>query len=384
MTAGLHFAWLQLTKRKSHFAAATAGVAFAVTLMLGQIGLRDSLLDTSTRLYSSLQADIVMTSWQYQFQQGAGNVPERRIFQARGVPGVASASGIQIGWAGLKNPLDYQVRQIVLIGIKPSDGELFLSGQTANFESLREPDTFFFDTNSREMFGPFARWVRQAGRAPVEVWQRRGNIVGLFELGPGFATDGHLITSDLTFRRVTAGIASPLPALGLIRLQPSADPQHVLSALRSSLPRDVRFSLLKDFLAEEKEFWLRTSPIGFVFTVGLLIGLVVGSVVVYQILYTDVSNHLWEYATMKAMGYRDGQLFSLVILQSILMSLIGFLPGCLIAKAVFAITHLYTLLPLEMTSLRLLQVYSLTFLMCCGSGMLAMLTLRSADPAEIF
>ncbi|MEO8025498.1 MAG: ABC transporter permease DevC [Bryobacteraceae bacterium] len=384
MTPGLHLAWLQLTKRKGHFFAAIAGVSFAVTLMLGQIGLRDSLLETSTRLYSRFRADIVMTSWQYQFQQGSGALPERRIVQVLGVPGVLSCAPVRIGWAGLKNPVDHQIRQIVLLGIQPGETVLDFDGQTTGFEALREPDTFLFDSDSRAMFGPLADQARRSGTIPIEVSQRQGRIVGLFELGPGFATDGHLITSDLTYRRVTAGIATPLPALGLIRVQPGSDVTQVIERLRESLPRDVRFVSAADFQEQERQYWLRTSPIGFVFTAGLLIGLVVGAVVVYQILYSDVSNHLWEYATMKAMGYRDRQLFLLVVEQSILMSIIGFIPGCLIAKGIFVVTHRATLLPLELSAARLSEVYFLTLLMCCLSGALAMFVLRSADPADIF
>ena len=119
MTAGIHLAWLQLTEQKGHFAAALAGVAFAVTLMLGQIGLRDSLLTTATRVYSHLNADIVMTSWQYQFQQGTGVIPEERFAQALAVPGVVSCMPLQIGWAALKNPVDNQEHQIVLLGVDP-------------------------------------------------------------------------------------------------------------------------------------------------------------------------------------------------------------------------------------------------------------------------
>lgn len=384
MTAGPHLAWLQLTKRKGHFVAATAGVSFAVTLMLGQIGLRDSLLETSTRLYASMRADIVMTSWQYQFQQGSGVIPERRIAQALAVPGVVSSAPVRIAWGALRNPEDHQVRQIVLIGVSPSDQLFHLDGQTTTLRALQEPDTYLFDAHSRAMFGPLATMVRRSGRVPIELSQRQGEIVGLFELGPGFATDGHLITSDLTFRRVTAGISSPLPALGLIRLAPGAERAEVMERLRTALPPDVRFVAFPEFLEQERQYWLRTSPIGFVFTAGLLIGLVVGSVVVYQILYTDVSNHLWEYATMKAMGYRDQQLFLLVVEQSILMSVLGFIPGCLIAKVIFVITHNATLLPLDLLPARLTEVYILTLLMCTGSGMLAMLALRSADPADIF
>ena len=110
----------------------------------------------------------------------------------------------------------------------------------------------------------------------------------------------------------------------------------------------------------------------------------VGSVVVYQILYSDVSNHRAEYATMKAMGYRDGQLSLLVMRQAVLMSVLGFIPGALLADAIYTITRNATLLPLQMTAVRSAQVYLLTLIMCAGSGAFAMLALRKADPAEIF
>ena len=136
MTAGTYLAWRQLSKQKGHFAAALAGVAFAVTLMLGQIGLRDSLLATATRLYLHLKADIVLTSWQYQFQQGTGVITERRFAQALAVPGVVSCSPLQIGWAALKNPSDYQEHQIVLLGFNPTDDVFRFDGQPVRFDAL--------------------------------------------------------------------------------------------------------------------------------------------------------------------------------------------------------------------------------------------------------
>jgi putative ABC transport system permease protein len=172
--------------------------------------------------------------------------------------------------------------------------------------------------------------------------------------------------------------------LGLIRLGPGADADQVVKSLTAALPPDVRFVAMPEFIEQEKRYWLRVSPIGFVFTAGLLMGLIVGSVVVYQILYTDVSNHRAEYATMKAMGYRDIQLALLVMRQAVLMSVLGFIPGALMADAIYIITRNATLLPLEMNLERSSQVYLLTLLMCAGSGAFAMLALRKADPAEIF
>jgi putative ABC transport system permease protein len=384
MTAGIYLAWRQLSKQKGHFTAALAGVAFAVTLMLGQIGLRDSLLTTATRLYSHLNADIVMTSWQYQFQQGAGVIAEKRFAQALAVPGVLSCMPLQIGWAALKNPSDYQEHQIVLLGLNPSDDVFRFEGQPVRFNALTERGTLLFDDQSRSMFGPIAAEARAAKRVEVLASERQAEVVGLFRLGPGFGTDGYVISSDFTYRILTAGTASPLPSLGLIRLRPGSDADQVVKSLTAALPPDVRFVAMPEFIEQEKRYWLRVSPIGFVFTAGLLMGLIVGSVVVYQILYTDVSNHRAEYATMKAMGYRDIQLALLVMRQAVLMSVLGFIPGALMADAIYIITRNATLLPLEMNLLRSSQVYLLTLLMCAGSGAFAMLALRKADPAEIF
>lgn len=384
MKPGIHLALLQLTEQKGHFAAALAGVAFAVTLMLGQIGLRDSLLTTATRVYSHLNADIVMTSWQYQFQQGTGVIPEERLAQARAVPGVQSCSPLQIGWTALKNPADHQEHQIVLLGLNPAQEVFYFDGQSVDFKPLSQNGALLFDELSRSMFGPIAAEMSVHKQVKVLASHREVEVVGLFRLGPGFGTDGHLIAGESTYRMLTAGISSPLPALGLIRVRPGTDVHQVANSLSASLPPDVRFVPMPEFLEQEKEYWLRVSPIGFVFTAGLLMGLVVGSVVVYQILYTDVSNHRAEYATMKAMGFRDTQLAFLVLMQAALMSVLGFIPGALMADAIYVITRNATLLPLEMNVERSAQVYLLTLVMCAGSGAFAMLALRKADPAEIF
>jgi len=384
MKAATHLAWLQLIKQKGHFAAALAGVAFAVTLMLGQIGLRDSLLASAVRLYDHMRADIVMTSWQYQFQQGAAFMPQRRFPQAAAVEGVESCSPVGVGWLPLRNPIDHQQHQIFLIGVNPFDEVLDFDSPKPDYAALTRPGSLLFDAGSRSMFGPLAERFRANGPFDIEAAGRQARIVGLVELGPGFGTDGHVFTSDVSFPDFVAGTSSPLPSLGMIRLKPGADRETVLRRLRASLPSDVRFSTKADFLENEKQYWLKTSPIGFVFTAGLMIGIVVGSVVVYQILYSDVTNHLAEYATMKAMGFRDRQLFLLVIRQAVFMSILGFLPGALMAKAIFVVTHNATLLPLDMTAHRLIQVYVLTLAMCGVSGALGMLALNGADPAEIF
>lgn len=380
MKAGPYLAWLQLTKQKGHFLAAVSGVAFAVALMFSQIGLRDGLLTASVALYKHLRGDIVMTSWEYRFQEGTAYFPQARIAQALAVEGVDRAMPVWISPVRLDNPVTHKQEQIVLSGSDPYDDIWDFDG--TDFHPLQVPDTVIFDAASRSLYGPLETMLQQRGRVPVLVSRHLVDVVGVLRLGPDFGVDGYLFSSHVTFDHVALG--GSLPVLGVIRIKPGEDPQRVLGRLRAQLPEDVKLSLMPDFLEAERQYWLVSSAVGIVFTAMLLLGIVVGAVVVYQILYSDVTNHLPEYATMKAMGYADAQLFSVVMAQAAYISVLGFFPGELISELIFLLLRRATQLPLELTVLRSFEVYGMTLLMCLGSGAVAMQALRRADPAEIF
>ena len=151
-----------------------------------------------------------------------------------------------------------------------------------------------------------------------------------------------------------------------------------------ALPPDVRVLTRNEFVELERRYWATNTPIGFIFKIGVLMGLFVGCIIVYQILYTDVSSHLREYATLKAMGYTERFMFSVVMQQSFFLSILGFLPALLISEVVYIVTERMTLLPFHMTAGRIIVVYALTMLMCAASASLAVRRLKQADPAEIF
>ncbi|MGL4882664.1 MAG: FtsX-like permease family protein, partial [Waterburya sp.] len=140
----------------------------------------------------------------------------------------------------------------------------------------------------------------------------------------------------------------------------------------------------EQFIQEEIKYWQESTAIGFIFTLGAGIGFVVGTVIVYQILYTDVANHLSEYATLKAMGYKDGYFIVLVFQEAVILAILGFLPGYAIATSLYALAAGATNLPLFMTANRAIVVLILTVIMCCISGTIAVKKLSAADPADIF
>jgi putative ABC transport system permease protein len=141
---------------------------------------------------------------------------------------------------------------------------------------------------------------------------------------------------------------------------------------------------VEEFAEVEKHYWQSQGTIGFIFGIGVVVGFIVGTVIVYQILYTDVANHLPEYATLKAMGYSDRYLLSLLLQEALILALLGFIPGFAVAVGLYQLTYAVTLLPIGMTASRAGLVFLLTVLMCGVSAGIATGKLRSADPADIF
>jgi putative ABC transport system permease protein len=146
---------------------------------------------------------------------------------------------------------------------------------------------------------------------------------------------------------------------------------------------DVKVLSKAEFLAHEKRYWQTRTAIGFIFSLGTLMGFIVGIVIVYQILYTDVADHLPEYATLKAMGYRDIYLLGVIFQEAIILACIGFLPGLALSGLLYYNAAKATRLPIVMTVARAIMVLILTVIMCGVSGAIAVGKLRSADPADI-
>jgi putative ABC transport system permease protein len=158
----------------------------------------------------------------------------------------------------------------------------------------------------------------------------------------------------------------------------------VKAAIDPLLGNDVQVLTRQGLSELELEYWKRNASVGFIFSLGVLVGFVVGSIIVYQILYGDVMNSLPQYATLKAMGYKDGYVIGVVIQQSAILAVIGFIPGVLISYGLYALLASVTKLTVFMTLTRALQVLILTFVMCVGSGTLATRKLVQLDPADVF
>jgi putative ABC transport system permease protein len=384
MTSRIPLAWLQLAHERLRLFAAIAGIAFAVILMLMQLGFEDALLSSAGLHFTHMSCDLALVSPQYEFLLATKSFPERRLYQSLMVDGVAAVEAVYCGQAPWKNPWTRHERTIFMLGFKPNPGYFDLKEVDEQIGRLRQADLALFDARARPEFGAVGSEIAEGHRVISEIAGRRVEVAGMFGLGTSFGIDGTVIMGDQTFFRILPYRKRELVDVGLIKVKPGFDAEDVRARLARALPGDVNVLTHRGLINLEKSYWSDNTPIGFVFKLGLLMGLFVGCIIVYQILYTDVTDHLSESATLKAMGYRDRYLFGVVIQESIILSLFGFFPGLLLSVLMYRLAAKATLLPLRMPLDRVAVVYTLTLMMCVISGALAMRKLRRADPAEIF
>jgi putative ABC transport system permease protein len=380
----LFLSWLQLRKERTKLLVAIAGISFADVLMFLQMGFQGALFSSAVEFHHSLDGEIVMVSARSRALISLDRFTQRRLYQAAGVAGVASVSPIYLDAIQWRNPYNKETWNIYAIGINPEHQVLNIPGVTANRQQLREPDTVLFNMGSRQEFGPIAQRFNAGEPVITEINQRQMQIRGLFNLSPTFGINAYLVTSDVNFLRMAPNRQGGSIDVGVIKLKPHVDVQIVLSELRSRLPDDVKVMTRDDYANAEVAFWKASTPVGYTFDLGVVIAFIVGAVIVYQILYSDVTDHLPEYATLKAMGFHDRYLLIVVFQESLILAALAFIPGVAIALGIYRITNIATMLPMAMDLGRVVFVFVLTAIMSSSSAAIAVRKLQTADPADIF
>ena len=377
-------AWLLLSRQPLRLLVAVAGISFAGILMFMQLGFRDGLFDASVTVHRLLDADLVLISPRSKSSISMSGFPKRRLIQALAQKEVLSVAPVNLNYLLWRNPENLKTRSILALGFNPEDSLLIDEEFKAKAEALKNPGRVLFDTLSRPEFGPIEEWFSNGRSVETEVAGKRVKVEGLVELGPSFGADGNLITSRETFLRLLSGNPKGSIEIGLIKLSAESDHQFIKNILNKSLPNDVRVLTKKEFIDFEKNYWRDSTAIGFIFSLGALMGFVVGCVVVYQILYSDVSDHLPEYATLMAMGYKLKSLLFVVAREGFLLALFGYLPAYFSGQILYAVIRNSTKLPISMDASKSVLIFILILVMCMGSAAIAMRKLVDADPAEIF
>jgi putative ABC transport system permease protein len=376
--------WRQLRHDRGRLAVAVAGITFADVLMFTQLGFQAALYDANTQLNRAFAADLVLLSPKAQNLQNLSTFPRRRLLQATDVPGVAHGQGVYLQNLTWRNPQTRQNATVQVLGVDPDARVLNLPELNRQRDRLKLPDTVLFDRLARGAYAETIARLEQGQSVSTEAERRSLTIAGLFSLGASFGADATLVMGDQSLLRLFPMRDPGSLSLGLLRLQPGVDPQRVAAAIDRYLPEDVRVLTLAEYVRFEENYWRTASPIGVIFGLGTAMAFLVGVVIVFQVLTTDVNAHLGEYATFRAMGFRQRYLLLVVVEQALVLAALGFLPGATIQLGLYALAAQATALPIAMTAPRALLVFGLTLLMCLASGAIASRRLQAADPAELF
>ncbi len=382
-------AWLNLTHDRRRFATSLAGVGFAVMLMFMFNGFMNALYDSQLQLLNRFNGEIIIVNRLRSNMFVPRAFARRRLYQARAFAGVQNAYAIYISEVNWKNPETRKSRGVRVIAINPDEPVLNIPEIEAYRQVLKLPETALMDTKSRAEVGPVEAGVVS------ELADRRIRLVGTFTMGTDFASgNGNLLMSDQNFLRYFADRGPEEDKrsfatvdVGVVKLAPGVNVERIVDTLRENLPNDV-LVMARDgdngFVIRERKYWQENSNIGFVFSLLTSMGFFVGIILVYQILYTDVADHWAEYATLKAMGYKNSFLLGVVMQEALILSVLGFIPGVLVSQILYQAAGNATGLFFQMTLERMSNLLIATFIMCLVSGAIAVRKVQTTDPADVF
>ncbi|MCA9189631.1 MAG: FtsX-like permease family protein [Pirellulaceae bacterium] len=404
-------AWYNVAHNKVRTALAVSGVTFAAVLMFMQLGFLGAVTRTATVIYDALDFDILVRSPMYLHACDARGFPAARLQQLEGIPGVKSATPFFITLNRWQNPADATVKRgILTMGVRP-ESQVFVSDEIQRLVPLLTTDFgVMIDRKSKPEYGPLNGRTfsdLDVGRE-TELTEKRVQIQGHFALGTGLAANAAVLMSDRGFVRVSPGTSIDTPNLGLIKLDGHYDPvqnAQVAESMRQSISRsagsdsdhgtdlrragstntgDIEILTRETAIAAERKYWIFDKSIGIIFMMGVAVAFIVGTAIVYQVLASDVANHLPEYATLKAMGYSNRYLATVVLMQALALAMMGYWIGMLLSYILFRWTSWWTGIPIEMNLWIVVTVLIACVTLCSLSGLGALRKAFLADPADLF
>jgi putative ABC transport system permease protein len=379
----LPIGWLQLTHNRTRFAAALAGVAFANVLVFVQLGIMNSMGAATLRPYDFFQADIMISAGDASTLTDGGNVARQWLLQALGDPDVAAGMGLFIANA----PWDRGEKDISLttFGVDPIKTEFLSKDIASDLNLLQVRDAAILDRLARGLAKDEAASIRPQTPLSFETQGRTITAYATFSGGGGFGGDGYMLVSDQTFLSLFPTRSSSAPDHILLNLRPGAETGDVIARLKTLISDpSLRIRSYQDAAQEDLRYQQTKRPTGIIFGFGVLIGVLVGIVIVYQVLSTDVADHLREYATFKAMGYGPRFFLGIVFEEALVLGIMGFIPGLVVGTTILTLMGKITTLPLGMTPSMAMTVFFGTIVFSALSGAIATRRLGAADPADLF
>jgi putative ABC transport system permease protein len=376
-------AWAQLSHQKVRTGIAMGGIAFANVLIFMQLGFVNLFAGGATLLPKHIQGDLFITNTDAKLIDPFSTFDRTRLYQAAAFDGIIFAEPLYLKygtWAYNKETISYDTR---VFAYNPQVQIFDLPEVNQQKSKLSEPFTVLFDRLSRSELGPVPTEMEKKETISVMLNNQRTFVNGLFSLGCSFfLSGGNLITSDRNFADMFGASSLDQVSLGVLRVRPGTDLIALKLGIEKAVP-GIKALNHQELQAREVAFQ-ETNPSSTIFNFGAIMGFIVGVAIVYQVLYSDVSDHLAEYATLKAIGYSNRSLLIVIFQEALFLAVLGYIPGFIATLGMYQLLTTLTKLELIMTVNLAVTVFILTLAMCLISGAIASNKLRAADPADVF
>lgn len=355
--------------------ATVIGIVFSIVLVTVQMGLYVSFERMVTVMIDHADADLWIVPRGTKCFEDPSLLDERERFRALSVAGVASAAPLVIGFAQWRTPSGGNT-PIFMIGFDPrSEGLRPWNVVEGRVDSLAIPgavaiDRSYFDRLETTRLGEYA-----------EIGDQKVQVLAITNGIRSFTTTPYVFSS-IDRARAYTGTAANKASYFLVRLTPGANVSQVRDRLRAHLT-DAEVLTTGEFRNRSSNFWLFGTGAGAALFAGALLGLIVGTVIVAQTLYSSTKDHLNEFATLRAIGSSGKYIHKVIIFQALLSAVIGFCIAAAIGWIVVQATA-DTALPVVITPLMTAILLVLTVLMCVVSAISAIVQVMRIDPAMVF
>jgi putative ABC transport system permease protein len=371
-------AWRNVWHNRVRSVIALCGISFAILLIFMQLGFYSAASGSATTVYDALDFDLIVLSRQYVFLARPARFSRSRLEGVRGTAGVSSVAAIWLGLGEWRSRVSGERWNIIALGVNPDERPFRERAIDDRLALLHPVDTALTDLQSRPEHGPM-----DPGMAS-EVEHHRVNVVGKYSMGGGFSAGATMVTSRETFLRIFEEADPEQVNAGLVTLQRGVPADTMARTLNDRLWPEAQAITRADMSRAEQQYWLGVKPIGIMFTSGVLVAFIAGAVVLYQVLTSEVQNRLREYATLKALGYSDWQVYGVVVRQALLLAGLGFIPAFLLSLGLYFLLRTQARIAVSMEAGRAASVAALVGIMCLIATVLAVRKLRDADPADLF
>jgi putative ABC transport system permease protein len=305
---------------------------------------------------------------------------ERKRFAALSVDGVTDVTAVVIGFAEWRLPGGGATPVFVIGSDVRAAGLHPWNVIAGNIEALSVPNTVAVDQTYFDRLGIKGLGVKGLG-ATAEIRDQKVEVVAVTKGIRSFTTTPYVFTS-LDRARSYTGTSAAKATFLLVQLAPDADVESIRTKVRASL-KDVEVLTQAEFHDRSREFWLFDTGAGAALFAGALLGMIVGTVIVAQTLYSSTKDHINEFATLRAIGSSGRYIHTVIIWQALINAVIGFTIAAAIGLVIVDMTA-ESALPILMTPGLTIGLFALTVFMCVISAVSAIIKVMRIDPAMVF